>query len=268
MTLPFFRTLGEEGPALAITHGVALSHDDLAGVGEAAAGAGWQVLLWDMPGHGRSGATRDYSAAAMAQALDRVIAAAGIERATLLGFSYGGMVSQYWARANPDRLDALVAYGCFAPFTQKPPLPRFAIAPFITLTQGVKPWPALRRSFAAACAVSPDARAQVERAADRLGKPGFMAASRALLEAFVPDAQFRLDCPVLLIRGEKDSNAALLAPATESLAAVARAADRVAIAGAGHCAHLDQPGAFREAVLAFLARVRPGALAASRSAGG
>ncbi|MBA2661296.1 MAG: alpha/beta hydrolase [Bradymonadaceae bacterium] len=70
-----------------------------------------RLVTWDLKGHGRSAPARDMGSVtvpACADDLRRVMDAAGIERATLLGFSFGcQIVLEAW-RHFPDRINAIV----------------------------------------------------------------------------------------------------------------------------------------------------------------
>lgn len=74
-------------------------------------------ITWDFRGHGRSGAARDLSAvsiAALARDLGRILEVEGIERATLVGFSFGCQVTLEAWRHFPERIAGIVvALGTF-----------------------------------------------------------------------------------------------------------------------------------------------------------
>lgn len=68
-------------------------------------------VTWDFRGHGQSEAARDLSALsipAMVDDLRRVMDAAGVDKATLLGFSLGCEVALEAWRHMPDRISAIV----------------------------------------------------------------------------------------------------------------------------------------------------------------
>ncbi|MGH7288240.1 MAG: alpha/beta fold hydrolase, partial [Myxococcota bacterium] len=74
--------------------------------------AGFRVVLWDYRGHGFSEAPANPDAYSMPQVVDdlaRVIdwAAPG-QRAVVGGLSFGGLASQHYALARPDRVSALL----------------------------------------------------------------------------------------------------------------------------------------------------------------
>lgn len=258
-----YRTIGDAGPWLVMCHGMALDHRDLEPFARRIAGE-WRVLLWDMPGHGDSAAPARWTLDTMTDALEEVLSAAQVDRCALLGFSFGGMVAQDFVRRHASRVRALVAYGCFAPFVMPPPVPQAMIGGFVAATYGWQPWPRLRGWFARHCAVEPTAQATVAAVADKLGKRGFLAMTRALLRGFALDPNFRIDCPLLLVRGALDANAAGIDAGFGLLSERSGMVEQAMIERAGHCAHLDQPELFAAAVRPFLDRIRPGVDAASR----
>src|SRR4051812_44832480 len=70
---------------------------------------GWRTLLVDPPGAGQSPpATRLFTMEECAEAAVAVIDAAGVDRAALLGLSWGGFVALRVAIATPQRVTALV----------------------------------------------------------------------------------------------------------------------------------------------------------------
>jgi pimeloyl-ACP methyl ester carboxylesterase len=84
-------TINEAGPILAREHGL-------------------RVLAPDAPGFGNSPAleTSDYHPHALADLVPRLLDALDIERAPLVGFSWGGDVGCHVAARHPERLTALV----------------------------------------------------------------------------------------------------------------------------------------------------------------
>jgi len=249
------RVFGKQNqPLLVICHGMALCSDEFIALAEQLSDR-WRVLLWDMPGHGNSGALpRTVSAEYMANALAKITQHFAISEMVLMGFSFGGVVAQYYARSHADKLKGLILHGCFAPFSQEPIVPRWLVCPVVFKTFGMKPWDVIRDEFAEICVSDSAAQNRTKSAADRLGKPGFVSMTRALLRSFKPDPNFRIDCPLLLISGENDINGPQLKMAQDALVSLSHSHHRVLVAGAAHCAHIDAPEPFSLSIKSFLER--------------
>lgn len=236
------------GPWLVVCHGMALDHRDLLPIAEEAAAQGWRALVWDMPGHGRAGPTTDWSISGMTDALEKLLDQHGVDRAVLLGFSFGGVVAQELLRRRPSAVSALIAYACFAPRATGPLGPAW----IANLLFGWRRWPAIQRTFAQGCAVTQSARAAVVEASGPVGKRGFIAMSQALMAELPRDPAFGIDRPLLLLAGGRDNNGRALARAQDALATLSTDVTRHIVPDAGHCAHLDNPEAVKKAVLTFL----------------
>jgi pimeloyl-ACP methyl ester carboxylesterase len=67
-------------------------------------GTDWRHISFDGRARGRkSGRSADYSFEAALRDVDAVLAARGVDRALLVGWSYGAFLGAHWASRNPDR---------------------------------------------------------------------------------------------------------------------------------------------------------------------
>jgi pimeloyl-ACP methyl ester carboxylesterase len=67
-------------------------------------GTGWRHITYDERARGRkSKRSADYSFEAAVRDVDAVLAARGVDRALVVGWSYGAFVGAHWASRNPDR---------------------------------------------------------------------------------------------------------------------------------------------------------------------
>ena len=66
-------------------------------------GTGWRHITYDMRARGKSKLSADYSFETNIRDVDAVLAARGVERALVVGWSYGAFVAAHWASRNPDR---------------------------------------------------------------------------------------------------------------------------------------------------------------------
>ena len=80
----------------------------------AALGPEWRHITYDERARGRSQRSADYSFAAAVRDVDAVLAARGVDRAVLVGWSYGALVGAHWAHRNPQRTaGAVLVDGAF-----------------------------------------------------------------------------------------------------------------------------------------------------------
>jgi pimeloyl-ACP methyl ester carboxylesterase len=78
-------------------------------------GPGWRHITYDERGRGRkSKRSADYSFEAAVRDVDAVLAARGVDRALVVGWSYGAVVAAHWAARNPERaVGAVLVDGAF-----------------------------------------------------------------------------------------------------------------------------------------------------------
>jgi pimeloyl-ACP methyl ester carboxylesterase len=216
-----------------------------------------RVVRYDRRGFGRSGG--EPGRAADAGDLERLVGALGPGPVTLVGHSQGARVALAFALRHPELVAALVLDG--------PPDEvgdaenagdeDFSIAEYRRLVaeQGVdafrRAWrghPLMRLHGADA-----GARALVEEILGRYP-------ARDLADAAEPPpppagsaALARLRRPVLVVNGEFDTT--IRRRAGLAIARALPLAERVTVQGAGHLPNLDAPGAYNEALLAFLRKL-------------
>jgi pimeloyl-ACP methyl ester carboxylesterase len=77
-------------------------------------GTRWRHITYDERARGKSKRSADYSFEAAVRDVDAVLAARGVDRALLVGWSYGAVVAAHSASRNPDRaLGAVLVDGAF-----------------------------------------------------------------------------------------------------------------------------------------------------------
>lgn len=234
-------------PWLALTHGAFCSLEDWNPFVEALSAA-HNLLMWDLPGHGRSrDAPLIRSLPHGAEALARVMEAAGVGRATQLGCSFGGMIAQSFARTFPERTGALIGYAC-VPITAihipAPALVRTIIRLQFLLTA--------RRRFADKFAqqASIDRNVQDALRASVLGSQRGLAPAiwTAMTDGVIFEPDYRYSCPVALITGQEDTRFPNARPMMEAWGRALPPGRWIDIAGAGHVPHLERPAAFMAAL--------------------
>ncbi len=77
-------------------------------------GTGWRHITYDERARGKSKRSADYSFAAAVRDVDAVLAARDVDRALLVGWSYGAVAAAHWASRNPERaLGAVLVDGAY-----------------------------------------------------------------------------------------------------------------------------------------------------------
>jgi pimeloyl-ACP methyl ester carboxylesterase len=77
-------------------------------------GTGWRHITYDERARGKSKRSADYSFEVAVRDVDAVLAARGVDRALLVGWSYGAFVAAHWASRNPGRtLGAVLVDGAY-----------------------------------------------------------------------------------------------------------------------------------------------------------
>lgn len=77
-------------------------------------GDGFRHITYDERARGKSKRSADYSFEAAIRDVDAVLAAREVERAVLVGWSYGAVVAAHWAHRNPERtLGAVLVDGAY-----------------------------------------------------------------------------------------------------------------------------------------------------------
>jgi len=79
-------------------------------------GGGYRHITYDERARGKSKRSADYSFEACVRDVDAVLAARGVQRPLLVGWSYGAAVAAHWADRNPGRVLGVVSVDGAVPF--------------------------------------------------------------------------------------------------------------------------------------------------------
>lgn len=217
---------------------------------------GWcGLLVWDAPGHGRSRPfALDFSLMDEAAWLRGILEREGITAPVLVGQSMGGYVAQCFLERYPGAARGFVAIDS-APLQRKyvTRAELWALRHCEPLYRWY-PWEALRRSGANGCAETEYGRELMRRMMDSYSRAEYIALAghgyRMLAAAMAADLGYRIDCPALLLCGERDR-----AGSTRRYNrrwAEETGLPLVWIAGAGHNANTDSPQRVNGLIRQFL----------------
>lgn len=170
----------------------------------------------------------------------------------LVGQSLGGNVAQEVVRVHPDRARALVVIGSAcntAPLSWVERRLLSVAAPSLRMI----PARSLPGIMADAPATTEHGRAYAREAFARMPQRDFVEVWRATTGFLHPRPGYRTPLPLLLIRGERDRTGTIASGMPRW--AHTEGVSEIVVAGAGHLANVDDPGAVNEVLLEFLARL-------------
>jgi pimeloyl-ACP methyl ester carboxylesterase len=230
-----------ELPAVVLVHGAGLDHSVWALQSRWLAHHGRNVLAVDLPGHGRSAGAPLRTIADMADFIVRLLDAAGIAQAALVGHSMGSFVALEAASRHPTRIRALGLIGTAAAMPVHPDLLAAAEANSPDAIAMLTIWGTGFAAGLGGCRapgmwMSGGAEAVWHRAA-----PGVLHTDLAACDAYkgAPQAAAAVSCTVVIVQGNRD----VMTPprSTQTLAKAMPAATTTVLDGAGHMLLSERP---------------------------
>ena len=217
------------------------------------------ILVWDAPSHGESRPfALSWSLDDLARWLHDILEREGIARPILVGQSLGGYIAQAYLDLFPGQAAGFISIDS-APLKRRY-FRRWEIWALrhTRLMYLSIPWKTLVRLGSTGCATTPQGQALMHEMMADYGKREYcdLAAHgyRALADAAAANRAYRIDCPSLLICGEKD--AAGSARDYNKRWATAENLDLHWIAAAGHNSNTDKPDEVNALIEEFWNRVR------------
>jgi len=239
-------------PAVLFVHGAGLDHSVWALQSRYFAHHGWNALALDLPGHGRSGGQALTSISSIADWTMRVMDAAGIARAALVGHSMGSLATLDAAGRHPERATRLALLAPSVPMPVSEALLAAARANDHAAYELITEW-----SFAPAHQTGGNRQPGVWmtgnalRLMERL-RPGVLHVDLSACNDYRDGlaAARGVRCPVLVVLGDRDR----MAPARNARELIAALADKrvVTMADTGHSLMVESPDAALDALREFL----------------
>ena len=235
--------LPSEKPALVMLPGLTADHRLFDKQTEAFEGK-FAMLVWDAPGQGKSRPfTLDFTLMDKATWLHDILEAEGITCPVLIGQSMGGYVSQCFMQKYPGQAAGFISI-------DSAPLKRCYVTGLeISLLRKTGPmyraypWASLKKTGSKGCAETEYGRTLMRSFIDSYTKDEYCAVAShgygMLADAMDADLPYVIDCPAMLICGEKDK-------AGSAKSYNKRWAEKEGlpihwIAGAGHNSNTDKP---------------------------
>ncbi len=254
-----------EGPALLFIHGLAGSWQNWLEQLPVFA-ADRRVIAVDLPGFGRSPMPREeISMDGYARILDTCLQSLGVDCATVVGNSMGGLIGAEMAIAHPEHVERLVLVSAAGITTEHTPLGRvipalrFAERALLMATgavaarsETVTRRPRLRQATLSVVAAHPT-RLPGPLSAELLrgvGTAGFVDAFSAVTHYSLRDRLPRIAAPTLIVWGEKDH--LITVRDAHVFARLIPDARLHIYADTGHTSMIEQPDRFNADLRSFL----------------
>jgi pimeloyl-ACP methyl ester carboxylesterase len=246
------RPLDPDAPLVVFIHGAGLDRTIWVLQTRYFAAHGWSVLAVDLPGHAGSDGPALGSIEAMAQWTERLLEAAGFERAAVVGHSMGSYVGLHLAAAQPSRVTKLALLGTAAAMPVHPDLLRLAQAGDRAANELLISW-SLTSSDRVGGHPTPGMwmTGNEVRLMNRIA-PGVLGVELEACRTYESAVEMaaRVRCPTLLLIGQRD---VMTRPsAATPLADALSDATTFVIPDAGHLMMVDHPDETLDHLISFL----------------
>jgi len=248
------------GPAMVFWPSLLMTGDMWAGQAAHFAGR-HQVVLVDPPGHGgSSGLTSEFTFVECAQVVVDILDALQIDKAHLVGNSWGGMIGGTFAALHPSRIHSAVLMNCTgSPSGLRQKLQYGALLRMGRLLGGIRP-PLTRSALKAFLGPTtfrtrPDVAANVRRSVESVDISSGAWAVRSVVPRR-PDQLALLEtisAPVLVVAGAEDATFPVLE--TRAMADSIPGSRFVVLDGVAHLAALEDPGLVNSLIDEFVASI-------------
>lgn len=240
------------GPPVIFLHGVGGSRTawgpQLRGLGDR-----FRCIAWDMPGYGDSELLEPLTFEAIADRLVGLLDTLAIQRADLVGLSFGGMHAMHTALRHPERVNRLVLADTSPRFgANGTTAAEWTAARMEPLERGETPADAAERVIDAITSVTltGQIRDEVVGAYGRIPVDGFRASLRCLPTHDVLDRLDAITHPTRVIVGELDEETPIAY--SQSIVDGIPHSDLRILDGVGHLSPSEAPDRFNALVAEFL----------------
>ena len=215
--------------------------------------ADFTVIAWDAPGAGDSAdPPGEFTTADWADSLAGLLDAVGVDRAHILGLSWGGIVAQELYRRHPARFRSLVLAGTYAGW--KGSLPESVCQERIEtcLRDSSLPPDELVAKYVPSMfgrAAADDVRLELSAAMAHFHPLGFRLMAMSSAESDTRDVLATIRVPTLLVWGDEDARSPL--SVAHQFSNAIPGSRLAVIPEAGHVSNLEAPERFNAEVRTF-----------------
>jgi 3-oxoadipate enol-lactonase len=253
MTIDYMSTGNRDNPVMMMLHGIGGAAESFTPQMQAFSDD-FNVVAWNMPGYGKSAPLQPLSFEALAEALAELMDDIDAATSHIVGHSIGGMVAQQFVAGYPEKVSSLTLVATSAAFGGRDGdfQRRFIADRLGPLDRG-----ASMNELATSIIDSltgdnpdPDTIQLAYRTMAGVSEATYRANMELLVTFDLRQNLGRIHVPVLLVAGEKDTNAPPVV--MEKMGTFIPDARFECIKGAGHLVNLEQPAAFNDVLRNFL----------------
>jgi 3-oxoadipate enol-lactonase len=249
-----YEILGDKGPFVVLLNGIAMSIGHWQAFAERLS-ASFRVLCHDLRGQTLSERPAgDYSFDQHSRDLSSLMEKLGIDKAHIVGTSYGSEVAMSFALAHPEKTLSLTVIDGVSEID---PLLRATAESWMSAAltdprvfyKTLLPW-TYSSEFIGANRQALDSREDAVASLPKDWFEAFVGLCRAFLALDITDSLYRVTCPSLVVVGELDilKHRGFASTIAEHLGGPVKL---VEIPGAGHAAVIEKPGETADVFLAF-----------------
>lgn len=249
-TVRYWLSGSPKNPLIFLAHGAAVDHLQF-NLQMPVLREGYQIIRWDMRGHGQSRPLEgNFSIKDAAEDMVSILDSLGRMDAIFIGQSSGTYVIQELAFQHPERVKAMIMMDGTCITAKLSPIESLAVR-ISPLMFRLWPYGNLKKAMADASAIKSDTKQYLKEAFDGLSKKEFIKIWDGLSKCIHYEADYHVECPLLLVYGEHD-NTGNIRKAMKEWAKRDKQSQYVIIPDAGHCSNQDNPELVNRLMVEFL----------------
>lgn len=193
--------------------------------------------------------------------IDQAMTRAGVERAVILGLSFGGLIATEFAARYPERVNGLILASALPVGWQLDPRVRFylraprVLSPLFVAASPFRMFPEIRRAFPTVATRLRFSVASAMRVFRAFLSPARMARRIEWMQRHQFADPRLVSTPALVITGEDDLDRVVAPPLTRRYLAMLPSAQAVVLRDTGHLGFLTRPELFADTVMQFADQV-------------
>ncbi len=242
----------ENAPVVVLTHGLGMDNRTF----DSQVGAllkNYRAIVWDMPGHGDSFAVDNLTYKMSSDCLSELLEELKVKKATLVGLSLGGQVSQYFAYNYPDKVSGVVDIGSLPLHKGISKKEKRYYSFLLKFIKFIPKW-ILFRWFARSKSINKETREYLKEVTSKTGKRQLISFTKSVVREMSKGIDKPIKHSLLITHGEKEDK--FIINGCKKWHQEVPESEYWIIKNAGHIANQDNPKEFNKMLLSFLKKLK------------